>query len=194
MYACYECYGRDHGHRCLSFAQYIKAKEAGISEREIAAQTLTANEIDSYLCWKRNIIEEERFIELDTIYPGMKELLQNLSCGHTVVALSARQSQDRLRQQLTALGLGPLFSHVLVAPQASVDGKQESLDSFLTGHHIKPRAITVIGDTEVEIHLAHAVGAAHIAVTWGIRSESFLRAQGATRIAQTPQDLPGMIP
>ena len=56
-----------------------------------------------------------------------------------------------------------------------------------------PARSVYVGDSEVDLQTAQNAGLPCIAVTWGFRDEAFLRAQGATAFAHTPEQLVAQI-
>ena len=54
---------------------------------------------------------------------------------------------------------------------------------------VEPEECIMIGDSDVDIRTAQNAGMTHVGVTWGYRNGDFLRENGATQLANTPEEL-----
>lgn len=158
MYAVYKICCQHYGYTPLPFARYKQNKKNGLSD----ATT-------KYRQWKRQRIEAPLLLATDTLIPGMKNVLARLHSIHKLVIVSARQSKSKLEKQLVNFGIRNYFDTVIADPAKVMQGG------------------TAVGDTEVEIEAAARAGIDCISVSWGTRSEEFLRKHGATKIVHTPR-------
>ena len=58
---------------------------------------------------------------------------------------------------------------------------------------VSPSECLMIGDSDIDLLTAQNAGMAHIGVTWGFRSEEFLRDRGVQCFAHTPAQLEALI-
>ena len=65
----------------------------------------------------------------------------------------------------------------------------DSVLAVLEQFHISKEDAVYIGDSEVDIQTAENAGMKEIAVTWGFRSEDFLKENGADCLVHTPEEL-----
>lgn len=125
-----------------------------------------------------------------TAYDGIPELLDTLHrAGYAIGVLSNKQDAFVKKLASQVLLPGSYDSAHGVAP-----GQPTKPDPFLS--HlvaselgVDPTACAMVGDSDVDILTARNAGMTHIGVSWGFRSEEFLRAHGATRIAHTPAEV-----
>ena len=115
------------------------------------------------------LIESEKLLQKDTLVPGIKQVLGRLHASHRLVALSARQSKEKLEKQLMDLGIKKYFQSVSIGKDMG-DGM-------------------AIGDSEADIEAAKRAGIRCISVSWGVRSGYFLKKHGASEIVHTPRAL-----
>lgn len=58
---------------------------------------------------------------------------------------------------------------------------------------VAPEKTLYVGDTSVDMQVAHAAGMAAVGVTWGFRTADELREHGAKILIDHPADLPGLL-
>lgn len=135
--------------------------------------------------WKMERIESAEVLQTDSLIPGMQEVLRTLHRTHRLVVVSARQQKKRLTEQFERFGIAGYFDDILaVGIIHPVQAKAE----------VMTKGGTVIGDTEMEIEAARRADMRCISVTWGTRSEAFLRKHGATEIAHAPRAIIRLCP
>jgi phosphoglycolate phosphatase len=189
-YGLHRDYCRAHGHAPVALAEYHARKAKGESERQVVRDSVPAGELDRYLEWKRAHIESDEALALDVAWPDMLALLERLSGRATLVLLTNRQSEPRALHELRRLGIAERFTAVLATPSdGSTTSKLAGLRGYLDRAAVDPARVVLIGDTECEIAVARALGAACIAVTWGIRAEAFLAARQPDAIAHSVSEL-----
>jgi phosphoglycolate phosphatase len=105
------------------------------------------------------------------------DLLGQLHGRATLVLLTSRQSETQAIKELHRLGIAQIFSAIIAAPNdGRPTSKLNALKPYLDQHGVEPTEIVLIGDTECEIAVARALGAACLSVTWGVRGPSYLAA------------------
>lgn len=124
-------------------------------------------------------------------YPGIPALIRTLhnELGLKIGVLSNKQDiyVKQLAEQL-------LPDRLFGAAQGVIAGKPTKPDPYLSNRTaealgVKPEECIMIGDSHVDFYTAQNAGMTHIGVSWGYRSEEFLRSIGATRIAHTADEL-----
>ncbi|MCX6791669.1 MAG: HAD hydrolase-like protein [Candidatus Gottesmanbacteria bacterium] len=168
MYAVYKICCQQYGYTPLPFEKFRRNKRNGLPD----ATT-------KHRVWKQRRIEAASLLAKDTVVPGMKRVLRHVYKTHRVVAVSARQSKEKLVNQLEHLGILAYFDEIIaVGLDDPVCAKAQAMGEGIA-----------IGDTEIEIAAAARAGIRCIAVGWGIRNPAFLRRAGLTRVVQTPEAL-----
>lgn len=128
-------------------------------------------------------------------YPGIPELMRALrdELGLKIGVLSNKQDMyvKKLCDQLLPEGL-------CSAAQGVIPGNPPKPDPFLSNRTasalgVEPSECIMIGDSHIDFYTAQNAGMTHIGVSWGYRSEEFLREIGATRIAHTADELLDLI-
>ncbi len=144
--------------------------------------------IDSVLSTYTQIYLENYRLTRDT-YDGILPLLAALRPTYRIGVLSNKQ--DAI--------LKPLCAHVLPVgsydtAQGVIPGKPTKPDPYLTNLvadtlGVSPSECAMVGDSDVDLRTALAAGMLPISVSWGYRSEAFLRSAGAVNIARTPAEI-----
>ncbi len=130
----------------------------------------------------------------DRAYDGVAESIARLhGQGYRIGVLSNKQ--DRFVKGLCA---SVLHEGTYDAAQGMEMGQPGKPHPYLAEKIARELGVSVqecimIGDSDVDIATAKNVGMTHIGVSWGFRSEAFLREHGATHIARTPQELEDLI-
>ena len=128
------------------------------------------------------------------VYPGVVECLEDLhAAGHRLGVVTAK-NEPHARKILAHLPFGHRFEQII---GASADGrlshKPELIGEALSRLEITHRDIWMIGDRHMDIEGARHHGLRSIGVLWGFGSEAELSEAGATHLAATPADLPGLL-
>ncbi len=123
-------------------------------------------------------------------YDGIPALMQTLGdMGLKIGVLSNKQDLyvKKLCAQLLPEGLCGAAQGVLPGGKPKPDPYLSERVAAALG--VKPSECIMIGDSNIDFHTAENAGMTHIGVSWGYRSEEFLREVGATRIAHDPDEL-----
>jgi phosphoglycolate phosphatase len=189
-YGLHARYCAENGYIPVPLAEYIAKKSEGASERQTVHGSIPAHEMDRYMAWKRAHIESDESLALDTLWPGMVDLLGQLRDSATLVLLTSRQSEAQAIKELQGLGIAHMFSAIIAAPN---DGrpasKLDALKPYLDQHSVESAQVVLIGDTECEIAVAKALGAVCLSVGWGVRGSTFLAALHPDGMARTVAEL-----
>ena len=122
------------------------------------------------------LIEEERFLASDNLYPGTLKMLSDLSFDSSLYIITARNNRDNAYKQIKDLGIQQYFEGVYVV-ESSKNTSQIKADVM------KKKGINVFyGDTESDYEAASVAGCDFKAVTGGFRSDSFWRKYNVEQI------------
>lgn len=133
------------------------------------------------------------YMHTDRAYDGMRELIERLHKDYKIGVLSNKQ--DIFVKQLCAQ----------VLKEGSYDAAQGVIPNRPTKPHpflsekvaadlgVIPEDCIMVGDSDIDILTARGADMTHIGVSWGFRSEEFLRQNGAACIAHTPEELEEII-
>ena len=113
------------------------------------------------------LIEEEKYLDEDTLYPGVYECLSNLSTKNSLYLVTARNNHENAERQITKLGIRGFFDEIAVVPSSKTtsEDKAQRLKAY--------NAVVFYGDTESDMKAAGIAGCDFKAVVNGFRSEQF---------------------
>ena len=122
------------------------------------------------------------------VFPGIPEAVARVAAAHRIGVATSKPLAfaDPL---LRALGLRERF---LVVAGPGLDAPSED-KATTVGRALRALGATggaMVGDTRFDMAAARAHGLRAIGVAWGIGSREELRAAGAERIVEAPEDLP----
>jgi predicted dehydrogenase/phosphoglycolate phosphatase-like HAD superfamily hydrolase len=188
-FAVYEAFLRARGGPPpLSKERFWSLKRLGASGTRILAENgaggrQEAAELDRVM---REEIETEPYLALDTLQPGVPGALARLkAAGFRLVLVSLRKRRDGVLWQLDRFGLSALFEDVLVGEgNLGLVGEKRDLVRNSLGGQLGP-ADMLVGDTELDVAVARALGVRAIAVSSGLREEPLLRAANPDVIADS---------
>ena len=178
----------------------------GIAEKSIAEMgdllgTGISILIDRVLGDRRNELKEvvlERFmdyysghlVERTTVYPGVKDLLENLDRYKKAVVTNKRE--QFAKTMLNELGIACYFDSILGSD--SVGAKKPSpvpLLHLLDLFKLDPSEAVMVGDSEIDIAAGKGAGVKTVGVTYGYRQRGALI--DADFIIDDIRDLPEVI-
>lgn len=146
----------------ISQRDYVKAKRALISDREVA-HYLGRNLPTWYFLKKRALLESEDYLQLDTLFVSKIELsamFSKFECRF----LTKRRRADAFFTELKNLGLYHLSDQAIVLdPTQKVSKKEFLMKNFPYSNHI------VIGDSEAEWETATLENVHAVLVQTGLR-------------------------
>ena len=176
-YACYRSILEERGYVLVDEETYWRGKRARQNRRELLEASSAGEFYEEFLeQWIRRI-EQPEMLALDRLQPDVLEILGNWkNQGATLVLATMRNNERNTLGQLESLGLASLLDEILIT--GSDDGgagKSGGVARFLSNHPTD-HAIWV-GDTEVDIQAARALGITAYAVTCGLRNREQLEAQ-----------------
>ncbi|WP_454829144.1 HAD family hydrolase [Pseudoxanthomonas wuyuanensis] len=129
-----------------------------------------------------------------TIYAGIGDTVQTLhAAGHRVAVVTSKNERFA-RRIADHLPFGHCFEDVV---GASDDGerrfKPDLIAEAMRRLSVAPEQCWMIGDRRMDIEGARHHGMRNVGVLWGFGDEAELRAAGAIRLAQHPQELPELL-
>lgn len=124
----------------------------------------------------QNRIEQERYLELDEVWPGMKDFLS--SCGAGLVLVTMRRDRDGLLSQIDRLFFSGCFKQVIsVSPKVNMERhelKAMEIKRYLNDSCISNSEAVIAGDSEADIMAGKLLDIKTAAVTYGIREGKHL--------------------
>ncbi len=130
----------------------------------------------------------------NAVYPGIPELLSELSgAGHRLFLATSKRRDDAERI-LQHFGLDGFFERAFgAAPDGRLARKSELLAHALAETGVDPAAAVMIGDRRHDIEGARANGLVSIGVLYGYGGETELREAGAGRLAADAAELAALL-
>lgn len=124
-------------------------------------------------------------------YPGVRELLGRLREAGVAMAVASNKPDAPVRALVERQFPGT-FSCVLGECEERGIRKKPAPDMVLAVLEQLGRSgegLVYVGDSEVDVETASAVGCACLSCSWGFRSREQLISAGASRIVDTPDEL-----
>jgi phosphoglycolate phosphatase-like HAD superfamily hydrolase len=142
-------------------------------------------------------IELPAYTQFDRLVPEARESLLWLAPKFGLVLVTLRRDGRELRRQLRRLGVGALFSRVVVrGDHGGMDLTKAQLLRLTVSPDERPCAF--VGDSEEDFRAARSLGSPFVAVLTGMRDRTFLTTLGADliieSIAQLPEALHSLLP
>lgn len=122
-------------------------------------------------------------------YPGISDLLDRLNAAGCAVAVVSNKF-DRAVKELCADYFGRRVP-VAIGESPSVRKKPapDTVFAALRELGLPASRAVYVGDSDVDIDTARSAGMDCISVSWGFRDVPFLKSHGASRIADSPEQL-----
>ncbi|RQO39113.1 HAD family hydrolase [Chryseobacterium sp. KBW03] len=169
----------------LSFDEYWALKRNKTSHKEIILSKFNySNEqySDFEKKWMSEI-ELEKWLQLDTPFEGIVDVLILLSKNHDLFVVTARQSESIALEQIKSFGWENIFTKILVTQQ-----QQEKHDLIKNAVRVTPED-WFIGDTGKDIQTGKLLGIKTAAVLSGFLSKESLLPYQPDIIINTVLDL-----
>lgn len=128
------------------------------------------------------------------LYPGIKELLENLKRHGVRILLASSKPELYARKILEHFQLLPFFDFVAAATMDDARSKKTDVVRYaLETCGISPDRAVMIGDRQHDIEGAKDNALESIGVLWGYGSREELSAAGATRLAESVPQLASLL-
>ena len=127
------------------------------------------------------------------LYPGALEALGTLRASGWRLAVCTNKAEVAAQRILEHFGLSGEFDAVCggdVAPFRKPDPRH--LQLTLDRARFDGQPVVMIGDNKVDVSMARGLGVPSVFAAWGYGTPEM--AEGATAVAQTLRDLPGLLP
>lgn len=120
------------------------------------------------------LIESERYLNIDTVYPDTIETLEKLRQRTTLYLLTARQRKDRLLNELRRLNIEKYFKKILATERNY--SKEELLQrNPLAVTDISNKKNYFVSDMGKDIALGNQIGYRTVAITHGFMNRERLQ-------------------
>lgn len=122
-------------------------------------------------------------------YEGIRELLTSLRERGVKIAVVSNKADTAVKTLCEQYFPG--FFHEAVGERAGIARKPapDTVNEVLKNLQTKKAKAVYIGDSEVDVQTAQNAGLDCIAVSWGFRDVTVLKAAGAQNIVAAPEDL-----
>lgn len=128
--------------------------------------------------------------EQTTPYPGIPELLKELSRQGVILAVASNKYQEATRELVGHYFGNNLFEMVLGQREGiPVKPDPAIVYEILAATGVEREDTLYVGDTAVDMQTAANSGIASIGVTWGFRPREELESNGAVYIADHPGEI-----
>jgi phosphoglycolate phosphatase len=182
-YRCYAGILAEHGYPAVAPDRYWILKRRRVEARRLLAASGAEALHDRFLRAWRERIEGRDLLALDRAQPGARDRLREWHARSVRLILATmRQHADRAVEQVGRLGLGELFSQIVVSSDAK-DGAGKGRAVLQEAPGLDPLRCLWVGDSEADAEAATVVGCRVRLVICGIRSEQFLSPLAPGRMA-----------
>lgn len=175
----------------LSKAQFWQMKQERTPDPEIALRSglQTEQQIETFLQRVRQIVNQSDLLHQDQLQPGTRQALLRLHAQGIPLILVTLRRQSQAMQLLRQFGIAHLFTGIHGASDDEAaylnqaEHKTQLLSEAMAQAGLSPRlhydrngcSAWMIGDTEADILAGQAMGITTIALTCGIRSQTYLQ-------------------
>jgi phosphoglycolate phosphatase len=159
------------GSQKLPFHLYWKYKRVARSNEWLLAQILGFDtlRIQAFIRGWLERIESPEYLALDAPFGFAQSVLKDLSSDHSLYVLTARRDEHAARTQIDCAGFTPYLTDILVT------GLWQSKIELLSARRGQAYSKDlVVGDTELDVQVAAAIGARSVAVLNGFRCRQHL--------------------
>src|SRR5437899_5350604 len=107
-YTVYSTIAEKLNFRPLSYDHYWSLKRAGTPLAQILEESGTVKNIEGFKAMWLSLIEQDDYLDRDTLLPRTAALLKRLQLKHTLSLVTLRHSQRALARQLDRFKLTPM--------------------------------------------------------------------------------------
>jgi len=152
----------------FSKEEYWNLKRKKINHKMILEQYFPKYNFDKFELQWMSLIETDKYLSLDKIYDGIYEILNKIQKTNELYLITARQSKEKLKEELNKFQLKNYFKEILVT-----ENRKTKAD--LLNEKALNEEDVLVTDTGKDIQTAQEVGIKTIAVTWGFMSKPSLQ-------------------
>ncbi len=179
----------------LAFEITFSKRGINLNEKNLRmAVGLPLNEVIKYLTgnYNENLVEEVRnaFLSIEPRKIKMFDGIQKVIDLPVKKAVLTSKGNLGTFRDLKYLGIKNKFQYIVTADM--VKNKKpdpEGILKILENLKEKPEDTFMIGDTELDILAAKSAGIKSVAVTWGNRTEEFLKKYNPDFIVKNPEEI-----
>ena len=129
----------------------------------------------------------------EPLYDGIAELVAKLAADGWLLGVATGKSDRGLHACLETHGIKQLFVTLQTADRHPSKPHPSMLETALAEAGVAPGDAVMIGDTSFDMEMAVAAGVRAIGVSWGYHEAHELIATGASAVADTIEQLEGII-
>lgn len=118
----------------------------------------------------------------DRLVPGTRVVLEMFERAEILMAIATNKSRHGLEESLQQHDIDKFFVATRTADDCSPKPNPDMVEELLAATGVEPDYAVVIGDTTVDMDLAHNAGVAAIGVTWGFHDARTLIDGGAMAV------------
>jgi phosphoglycolate phosphatase-like HAD superfamily hydrolase len=153
-----------------------------VNEAEVLQQSRAGGDTADYFSTRNRQIEQRNYLTFDGVHRHVHTLLESLLEDWDLSVVTHRGERENLLWQLEQLQIAPYFQEI-------ISGRAEKALMIKESAYPVATEDWIIGDTEIDIRAAKALGMGAIGVTWGIREEAVLAAEKPAHMAGDIQTL-----
>lgn len=179
----------------LSRDKYWSLKQNGTKEEEIL-RLLNQTELHPlYNSHRIERIEDEKYLALDEVWPGIEEELLELKFKANIAIVTLRRNRTNLHNQLKNTGLDIIFENIFNPnmDQFYQSGSETKVNLVRKAFNRRMFTGWFIGDTEVDILAGKTLGMKTCAVGFGLRKQEILKLLHPDESIDTPEEFLGFI-
>jgi phosphoglycolate phosphatase len=128
--------------------------------------------------------------EESSLFDGARETLEICRQQGFLLGVATGKSRRGLDKVLAATGLWDYFNATRCADEAPSKPHPQMLHDVMSQLDVLPRQTIMVGDTEYDMEMATNAGAAKVAVTSGVHSESRLNRHAPLTCLERVSDMP----
>lgn len=170
-YNCYKDILAVFGGKAIPLREYWEMKRNKLSRNILLEKSAFEGSYEDYFSEWMNRIEQKKYLRFDRLKPQVKETLAKWrDYTEKLWLVTQRHDGGNLKWQLSELGIMGCFDDIVVPPLLEKGAKYKMLKDICFSSAI------FIGDTEEDMDAARQLKVNFVAVTTGLRNESFLKA------------------
>lgn len=159
--------------------KFWEQKRNKINENSILEQSKVKKIYhQSYYQFKLSMIEDERYLDMDSLQPKVHQILPIIKNNfQKLILITLRRNNDALKKQLHKLGINKYFDYILSTSDVEIPQWKVKVNLYLSNMPAEYLSGVIgffIGDTETDILAGKQIGLKTIAVLSGIRSREIL--------------------
>lgn len=127
-------------------------------------------------------------------YPGVCPMLDSLRGAGMHLAVLSNKPHDMTVRIVRSFWPDDLFARVVGYTAETLRKPDPTMVLRICADlDVPPSQTCLVGDTPIDVETAARAGTCMLAVTWGFRTRADLESAGATRLADSPADVPRLL-